>query len=324
MMPFISLSDREKKFIVTAAMNADLSVKELSDRLEMREHVCRNIRQSLLARGIIQPLHLIDIYRLGFTDFRVFLSDISEPSRIRSVFEKRILNYPQVYWLAKMNGAFQYAITFLAKETREIIDFFAAIQTPNDGFYARRTLAIAGDWTVFSPTYLTPGARRPASISFTTRERNDHLDKTDHAILSCMARNPSATIASLARLGGMKKSSLAYRVAKLTEQGVIRGQIYLLNCAALGVLVYRVMIVERGLSTEQRTQLLKYLSSHPNVVALLTCAGGWDYEVRFETETVDRLEDFCVSIIDTFGSRIGTILTSQQASILKRVSYPCN
>ena len=83
------------------------------------------------------------------------------------------------------------------------------------------------------------------------------------------------------------------------------------------------MIVERGLSVEDRDQLLKYLRSHPNVVALLTCAGGWDYEVRFETEEVEKLEEFCMSIVDTFGSRIGSILTSQQASILKRVSYPC-
>jgi DNA-binding Lrp family transcriptional regulator len=266
---------------------------------------------------------MIDIYRLGFTDFRVFLSDIAEPSRVRSIFEKRILNYSQVYWLAKMNGAFQYAITFLAKEPREIIEFFAAIQPPKDGFYARRTVSVAGDWTVFSPTYLTPGAKSSPSISLTSQERSRQLDETDHRILSIMALHPSATTAAVARYAGMKASSLAYRLEKLTEQGVLRGQIYLLNCAAIGILVYRVMIVERGLSLEQRTLLVKYLSSHPNVVALLTCAGGWDYEIRFETETVESLEDFCESIIDKFGTSIGAILTAQQARIMKRVSYPC-
>lgn len=323
MKPFISLSERERRYITVASLHAHLSVKELADRLAIREHTVRDIQHSLVMRGIIKPIYMIDIYRLGFTDFRVFLSEISEPSRVRSAVEKRILQHADVYWLAKMNGAFQYAMTFLAKEPCEMIDFFAAIQPASEGFYSKRTIGIAGDWNIFSPNYLAPEIKRRDAISVTARERVDDLDATDHLILSCMARNPSATTAGLARASGLKESSLAYRVKKLTELQVIRGQVYLLECAKLGILAYRVMIVERGLTSDQRERLRRYLSSHPNVCAYLTCAGGWDFEVRFETESAEVLEDFCQTLVDLFGAAIGSILTSQQVSVLKRVSYPC-
>lgn len=323
MRPFVLLSERERKFISAAAMHADLSVKELADKLKLREHVIRSIRQSLLTRKLITPLYMIDIYRLGFTDFRIFLSDISEPSRVRKAFERRILEYPQVYWLAKMNGAFQYAITFLAKEPCEMIDFFAEIQPPTDGFYAKRSVSIAGRWTVSAPTYLAPQISQRDSITLTARERVTDLDAKDHLILAAMAKNPSANTAALARATGLKENSLAYRIKRLTDIKVLRGQIYLLQCDALGILVYRVMIVERGLATDQREKLRRYIEGHPHVMTCLTCAGAWDYELRFETPSVDVLEDFCQTIVDNFGASIGSILLSQQVGILKRVSYPC-
>lgn len=323
MKSFVTLSEKERQFIVVATMRAHNSVREIADILGWREHTARNIQRSLLSRGIIASIPMIDIYRIGFTDFRVFLSDIAETSRVKSIFEKRVLNYPQVYWLAKMNGAFQYAITLLAREPFEMIDFFAAIQPPEDGFYARRTIGIAATWTVFSPSYLAPELGYRESINLTARERVPELEEEDHLILAHIARNPSASTAALARSARIKESTLAYRLKRLTELQVLRGQVYLLRCSEIGVLVYRVMIVDRGLSVQQREKLCKYLSQHPNVVAMLRCTGGWDYEIRLEMHNAEVLEEFCQAIVDGFGRVIGSILSAQQVSILKRASYPC-
>lgn len=323
MKPFTSLTKNERHFIVTSAMNADLSVKEIAERIGTREHTVRHIRESLVSRGILKPLHKIDIYRLGFTDFRIYLSDIAEPTRARQAFEKKVVQAPPVYWFAKIQGAYQYGLTFLAKAPNEMVSFFGAIQPTDDGFYARKTIAIASDWTVYTPSYLAPEIKKRDSITITAQERVDDLDESDHHILTAMAKNPASNAASLARLTGMKASSLAYRLEKLSANKVWRGPIYLLQTDLLGISVYRVMISERGLSVAERARLQRYISSHLNVVAFLRCAGAWDYEVRFETENPAALEDFCQTIIDSFGPAIGSIMNSQQVSILKRVSYPC-
>jgi DNA-binding Lrp family transcriptional regulator len=323
MKPFIRLNDNERLFIAITAMDAAASAKKIAQQLGIREHTVRHIRDSLLQREVITPIYMIDTYRLGFTDFRVFLSDIAEPTRVRTSFEKRVLQHHQAYWVARLNGAHQYGITFLAKDPCEMIDFFAAVQPHPDGLYANKTISIAGDWTVFPPSYLAPELRVRDSITTTSRVRIPPLEHQDISILEAMARNPSANIATLARKTGMAATSLTYRVDKLTEMQVIRGQTYLLNCPSLGISVYRIMVVEKGLSLPERERLRKYFYQHPNVCALLACTGGWDYELRFECANPESVEEFSQTIVDNFGAGIGSIQVSQQIKILKRISYPC-
>jgi DNA-binding Lrp family transcriptional regulator len=323
MVQVAKLSENERRFIVVSSLNADLSVKEISRKIGLREHVVRHIKESLLRRGILQPLYKIDTYRLGYTDFRVFLSDVAEPSRVRLEFEKRAVNHERVYWMARMTGAYKYALTFLAKDPCEMIDFFAEVQPPSKGFFANRAIGIAGEWTVFSPNFLAPEIKGRESITLTARERLDvDLDEIDERLLMAMARNPGGSISSFARALGMRVNSLQYRVERLTAKRIIRGRTYLLNCERLGIQIYRVMIIERMLSLQQRQQLRAYVCGHPNVSAFLVSTGGWDYELRFESESSETLEEFCQSIIDTFGIAIASIRTSQQVNTLKRVSYP--
>jgi len=324
MKPFIRLSDNERCFLAATTLNASVSAKETADRIGIREHKVRHIRDSLLKRGIITPLYLIDTFSIGYTDFRLFLSDIAAPSKIRTAFEKLVLQHHQVYWAARMSGAYQYAITFLSKDPCEMIDFFAAVQPKPDGIYAHKTISIAGDWTIFTQNYLAPEMRSRQSISMTTRQRTPSLERRDEVILETMAQHPTANLAALARASGMPSTTLGYRMDKLKEMKVVRGQIYLLNHQALGISVFRIMIVEKGLSGVERDRLRKQISSHPNVGALLICTGGWDYEIRFECSHPETVEDFCQAIIDDFGSGIGSIRVSQQVKSLKRVAYPCH
>jgi DNA-binding Lrp family transcriptional regulator len=322
-MTAVKLSENERRFIVATSLNADLSMREVAQKVGLREHVVRRIRESLIARGIIRPLYKIDTYRMGYTDFRVFLSDVAEPTRVRLEFEKRAVNHERVYWMARMTGAYKYALTFLAKDPCEMIDFFADVQPPPNGLFAHRTIGIAGEWSVFSPNFLAPEIKSRDSITLVARGRQVvDLDDVDERLLIEMARNPVATLSSLSRSMGMGASTLQYRVDKLIALQVIRGRTYLLNCEKLGIQIYRIMIIERTLSTLQRQQLRTFVSGHPNVSAFLVSTGGWDYELRFESESSVALEDFCQKIIDRFGNAIASIRTSQQVTTLKRVSYP--
>jgi len=323
MRPLLRLSENERAFIVAATLNANMPIKGLARRMGVREHQARRVRDSLTQREILQPIYLIDLYRLGYTDFRVFLSGITSPSKTRLAFEKRAMSYPLVYWLAKMGGAHQYALTFLAKDPSEMITFFPSVQPHPDGLNAHKTIAIAGEWNIYTPNYLAPDYKERLSHSISSRERIPPLDKQEILILEALARNPSATTSALARLTGMPSTSLAYRLDKLTELGVIRGQVYLFNNALVGVSAYRITVVEKGLSPASRERLRRYMANHPNVCAMLTCAGSFDFEVRFECADPEHVEDFVQTIVDNFGEDLGAINVSQQLRTLKRIAYPC-
>jgi DNA-binding Lrp family transcriptional regulator len=323
MKPLLRLTENERAFIVAASLNANMPVKEVARRMGVREHQARRMRDSLTQREVLQPIYLLDLYRLGFTDFRVFLSGITSPSKTRLAFEKRAMNHPLVYWLAKMGGAHQYALTFLAKDPSEMITFFPSVQPHPDGLNANKTIAIAGEWNIYTPNYLAPHYKDRLSHSISSKERIPPLDKQEILILEALARNPSATSTGLARLTGIPSTSLAYRLDKLADLGVIRGQVYLFNNALVGVSAYRITIVEKGLSPASRERLRRSMANHPNVCAMLTCAGSFDFEVRFECGDPEQVEDFVQTVVDNFGEDLGAITVSQQLRTLKRIAYPC-
>jgi hypothetical protein len=210
----IKLSDNERPFIVAASLQADRSVKEIAHKAGLREHVARHIKESLLRQGILQPLYKIDTYRIGYTDFRIFLSDVSEPTHIRLEFERRVVNHKRVYWMARMTGAFQYALTFLANDPCEMVNFFEELQPPNNGFFANRSIGIAAEWSVFSPNFLAPEIKPRDSITISARDRlTAPLDEADTRLLMAMARDPAGCISSFARTLGSKKArfSTAWR-----------------------------------------------------------------------------------------------------------------
>ena len=322
MKPSIRLSENERIFIAGATHNATTSAKDLARRLGIREHQVRRIRDSLVQREVLKPIYLIDIYRLGYTDFRVFLSGITSPSKTRMAFEKRVEGYPLVYWLAKMSGSYQYALTFLAKDPSDMISFFPAMQPRPLGLSALKTIAIAGDWSIFTPNYLAPNSQERGCHTMTSKERVGPLERQDILILETISRNPAITTSGLARLTGMAATSLSYRLDKLTDLKVIRGQLYLLNTPLLGISTFRITIVEKGLSPTAREKLRRYMASQPNVCAMLSCAGSFDFEVRFECVDPEQVEDFVQTIVDNFGDEIAAIGVSQQLRILKRISYP--
>ena len=322
MKSFIRLSENERLFIAGATHNATTSAKELARRLGIREHQVRRIRDSLIQREILKPIYLIDTYRLGYTDFRVFLSGIASPSKTRMAFEKKVENYPLVYWFAKLTGSYQYALTFLAKDPSDMISFFPAMQPRPVGLSALKTIAIAGDWSIFTPNYLAPRAQERSGHTMTSKERVGPLERQDILILETISKNPAITTTGLARLTGLAATSLSYRLDKLADLKVIRGQVYLLNAPLLGISTFRITIVEKGLSPTSRERLRRYMASHPNVCAVLSCAGSFDFEIRFECMAPEQVEDFVQSIIDDFGDEIGAIEVSQQLRTLKRISYP--
>ena len=144
----------------------------------------------------------------------------------------------------------------------------------------------------------------------------------DKKILVAMTNHPASSTADLSRLTGMSASSLAYRIDKMRDEKILRGRMYSIKNYLLGIFMYRVMIVDCGLTESQRRQLFDVCAKTPNVVAFVVCTGSWDYELRFEAEQPEVVDNFCQHLIDLFGKAIGSVLVSQQLSTLKRSAYP--
>jgi DNA-binding Lrp family transcriptional regulator len=288
----------------------------------MSESSIRYVRDSLLERGIVKPVYHIDMLSLGYIDFTAFINRGAESSAGRAKIERLIAEYPQVTALYKMGGDWQYLVWLQIKNVFDIERFFSLIRPNEPGANFEKSIRLALEWTVFTPNYLAPRVSRRSSIAVSAKHNPVQIDETDEQILRGLAKHPEMSLTSLARHLRVNPTTLSYRYSKMQEKGVIRGLSYIIQIDKTQIQAYRILIVDRGLSLEQKKLLRKKFESCPNVVAAILCSGNWDYELRFETESYKDLERFSHDLYDTFGSAIDSIKTTQQLAILKRTSYP--
>ena len=318
----VRISEKDRIFLANFALSADLSVRDLAKRCKMSESTVRYTRDSLLDRGLIKPVYHIDMFSLGYIDFTAFLNRGAESSSGRTRLEQKMISHPRVTALYKMGGGCQYMVWLQVKKLFEIEELFALIRPNESGANFEKSIRLALDWTVFTPNYLAPKHSKRSSIAVSAQASLATIDDVDEKLLQGLSKHPEMSLTSLARTIQMNPNTLIYRFDKLKERGIVRGLTYILQIDKLGIQTYRVLLVDRGLSSEQKKLLRKKFEACPNVVAAILCTGNWDYELRFEAEASQDLDNFCQDLYDTFGSAIDSIKTIQQFKILKRLGHP--
>jgi DNA-binding Lrp family transcriptional regulator len=322
MQSYTRLSEKERIFLASCLLDADGSDKELGEKSGLSQHATRNVRSSLLRRGLISPFYHIDLYALGFLNFTTFFNRGAESSAGQRRLEQSMMTLPRVLGFNRMGGGYRYMLWFWAKQVHEAEELFTTLRPTEAGAHFEKTVRLAFDWTVFTPRYLSDAPLRRAAIHMTSKTPLVSLDKTDDEILRALSTTPGASLPTIARTLSLPTSTLQYRIDKLKERRIIRGKLYRLATDKIGVQSYRVLIVDRGMSEAQKDLFRKEITQCPNVLAALSCTGNWDYELRFETENSRELDTFCQSLYDTFGGAIDSIKILQQFEILKRLGYP--
>lgn len=84
------LSEIERRLIVSWNLCADISIREIAKRADIRDHRARHALMNLVRRGILVPMYLVDNYRLGFSDCGLFFAPSAESSELRRRFEASI------------------------------------------------------------------------------------------------------------------------------------------------------------------------------------------------------------------------------------------
>ncbi|MBX2854007.1 MAG: Lrp/AsnC family transcriptional regulator [Rhodobacteraceae bacterium] len=144
------------------------------------------------------------------------------------------------------------------------------------------------------------------------RYENGPLDETDTEILSHLIEDARTSLAELARRVGLSAPSVAERLKRLEESGVIRGYTLDLAPAALG-LPLSVWIRIKPLSGELR-RVAELLRAQPEIVECDRVTGEDCYIARAHVASVSDLE----RLIDVFTPYASTNTSIVQSSPVER------
>ncbi len=127
------------------------------------------------------------------------------------------------------------------------------------------------------------------------RSENSRLDKVDEAILEALIANARISATALARLVGLSPPSVAERIKRMEEAGVIRGYTLALDPAALG-LPLAAWIRIRPMPG-QLAKVVEILRGMPEIVECDRVTGEDCFLARAHVASVEDLEAVIDEII---------------------------
>lgn len=316
------LTDLERRFLVAASHAADASNRSIATALDLQEHKVRYIREKLLREGIIKPSFLFDPARIGLTAFGIYFSRGGVSTSNRLTFENAVRESPSVFWFSEMSGAYQYGATYLVDKPYELERFFEHIRSGGAGIRVEKRIAIRTSWTRFSRNYLFPAVSKRFSDTMVADVTPHELEPIDRKILARLSASPESSLSQTARALSIQPSTLSYRIEQLRKRAILLPSTYSLHRSAVGIVVYRALIVECGFSPAMKQRFLTLCARDPHVVSLIQCTGDWDYELRIEAENPEDVHIFIQTILDTFGPSIASIITVQELTSVRSTPFP--
>ena len=137
------------------------------------------------------------------------------------------------------------------------------------------------------------------------------MDKTDKALLTRLQRDASLSVGELAEKVGISKSACWRRIQKLEHQGIIRGQVTLLDAAALGLSLTVFISLKTSQHNEKWAKKLRTVVERiPGIQEVYRMGGEADYLLKAivrDMPDYDRLYKELISV-DLFDVTAGFVM----------------
>jgi len=125
---------------------------------------------------------------------------------------------------------------------------------------------------------------------------NNNLDLKDRRILLELDKNCRQTNSEIAKIVGLSKDSIAYRIKYLENKKILSGYRTIIDISKLGYIQHRVALSFIDINSKIIEEIVLYLKSKKGVWAIAHNEGEWDFAIVYSSKTslefYNLFEDF--------------------------------
>ncbi|GEM_PF-1219429 len=286
----MELDALDRKILIVLGRNGRAGIKHIARKVRSSPEVVRYRLARLEKQGVIRRhMALVNFSELGFIGYGVFCCFESEEGRKAAL--EFLKAHQRVYWMADFGGRFDLAFAVMARNDFEFYSIFSQIKEKARGALGGWEVAIRMELSQLPRDYLVGGARKTnAQTPYFGRELGKQsLDKADFSILKTISQNARAETVAIAKKVSMPASTVAFRLKKLKERGILQGATPQVECQKYGYQCFQFFLEVKGMDENRRRKVCAYAQANPNVVFLVETLGSWNFEMICE---VHNQKDF--------------------------------
>lgn len=282
----IKLDLKDRKILYQLDVNSRQSNAEIAKKVRLSKDAVGYRIKKLEEQWIIRGFRaVIDSSRLGYLFYRVFFNLMDmQPAKLQELIEF-LKNQKNVWWIAKLDGTWNFAFAIWVKTNKEFNDFYHELGLKFRENIKERLICPMVSYKEMSKKYLLE-AKQEVSITSVGDGEKQEVDQTDLQILRFLSENARTPLIDMAHKLKVDSMTIHHRIKKLENKKVIQGYKLDLDSRKLGRDFYSVKINLRDVS--QIKEIKSFILTIPEVTATTEAIGSYDIEFDLEVENSER------------------------------------
>ncbi|MEK6950950.1 MAG: Lrp/AsnC family transcriptional regulator [Nanoarchaeota archaeon] len=301
----LKLDLKDRKLLYELDTNSRQSASELARKIGLSKDAIIYRMKKLENAGIIKQYHtIIDVGKLGFISFRLYLklqnTTPEKEAEIIEYFKKK----NEITWLVSIDGKYDLGMWILTKSIKEMNAFWKELLQNYINFIAERALTIFTKVSYFPRSYLLDQQSNQDQYIFITEPEEIKIDEKDLQILKLLAPAARRSILEIAQKVKITAKTAAARIKGLEKKKIIIGYRTRFDLEKLGYQYFKVHFNLQNLTTSKEKQFRQYIKQHPHIIYDNEVLGGDDLEIEIQVKTLPELRSILEEIQKNFAEII--------------------
>jgi len=263
----VNLDLKDRKIMYELDINSRQSYHEIAKKVGLsKDSVIYRIKK-LQEDGIIKQFHtIIDVGKLGFTSFRLYLKlQNTTPEKEAEIIEF-LKKQKIVTWIVSIDGEYDLGMWIVTKSIKEMNELWKELLEKYVNYLDKRWLTIFTRVSYFPRAYLLEKKQNFDEYVFITEPEEIDLDQKDIELLKFIAPDSRISVLDLSKKLKITPKTVSSRIKELERKKVIVGYRTLFDLEKLGYQYFKLHISLHNV-TEDKIKLFRgYGRSPPNVV----------------------------------------------------------
>lgn len=296
---------KDRKILYELDINSRQSYHEISKKVGLsKDSVIYRINK-LQESGIVKQFHtVIDVGKLGFTSFRLYLKLQNTTPKKEAEIIEFLKKQKIVTWIVSIEGEYDLGMWILSKSIQEVNFLWKDFLKRYRDFIEERNLTIFTKVSYFPRTYILDDKKNREELVFVTEPQEIKLDNIDIKLLELLALDSRSSILELSENLNITPKTVTSRIKQLEKKKVIIGYRTMFDLDKLGYQYFKIHFNLHNLKEEKEDKFRNYLKKHKNVTYDNEVLGGDDVEIEVQLQTIQDLRSFIEKIKNKFADII--------------------
>ncbi|MCX6777531.1 MAG: Lrp/AsnC family transcriptional regulator [Candidatus Micrarchaeota archaeon] len=298
----MDLDRKDRRILFQLEFNARQPASSIAKKVRLPKQVVGYRIKQMVARGVLKGFRtLVDLHRLGFFTYRVYIRFQNVSPENEKPLLERLSSFKNLIWLVSSSGRWDSEMLFAARNNVHFASILMELKKELGGYLKDYVISPSIINYHFKRRYLSDEVElEKIHPSYGLEPPLEKIDKKDFAILKAISQDASASLTDIGAKVGLTYNGAKKRIAALEKRGIVKSYRTWLELSKMGRHFYKALISLSNFDEKIEKSLIAFCNNEPSIAYLVECTGNWDLEIEAEVKDEQEFRELLVRFRNRF------------------------